>query len=344
MVHNEANPTASIDGDFVYEKKLANNEWKEHTNQRLSSLKSGEGFRLFLHADELLKLYKELTGLYELHRQQGVPKRPRTYVPIGSELANFLAVAEPDLRRFFDAHQNDAADVLLKLMGWISQSNQGAVAARRIVSTDPQMIREMTSLLGVASLKDTVHFYQQNQHESNEEFWQRELSKRSYLFNQVFFYPIVVIEQKAYVGGKQIDNRSGYIADFLAKATTTDSLVFIEIKTPQTPLLAKQYRKNIFPVSQELSGAIAQVLKYRQTFTQEFHHLKADRDISTADAKCLVIAGSTDELKEAEKKECFELQRQRIRDVTVLTYDELFGRVGQLVQLLEVGVPIGLSK
>jgi hypothetical protein len=25
MVHNEANPTASIDGDFVYEKKLANN-------------------------------------------------------------------------------------------------------------------------------------------------------------------------------------------------------------------------------------------------------------------------------------------------------------------------------
>jgi hypothetical protein len=132
-------------------------------------------------------------------------------------------------------------------MGWISQSNQGAVAARRIVSTDPQMIREMTSLLGVASLKDTVHFYQQNQHESNEEFWQRELSKRSYLFNQVFFYPIVVIEQKAYVGGKQIDNRSGYIADFLAKATTTDSLVFID------PTSRKAIQKKHLP---GLSGVV----------------------------------------------------------------------------------------
>ena len=338
IVNNQANPSASIDGNFVYEKRLSGRNWQEQTSERLSSLKSGEGYRLLLHADELLKLYNDLSNLYELHRQQGVPKRSRTFVPVEREVANFLAVAKPDLLKFFDTHHKDATDVLLKLMEWLAQSSQGPEAARRLVSTAPQRIMEMTSLLGVASLKDAVLFLQENRNESKEEFWQRELSKRSYLFHQVFSYPIVVIQEKAYVGGKGTDNAGGYIVDYLAKVKATDSVIFIEIKTPQTPLLGGLYRTGVHPVSADLSGAIAQVLRYRQTFMQEFLTLKRDQKLSTANPSCLVIAGRNAQLDTTEKKDCFELQRQRIRDVTVLTYDELFGRVEQLIHLLEKGV------
>lgn len=346
IVNNPTSPAASIDGNFVWERKLANNTWQELTDKRLNELRAGEGFRLSLHAGELLTFYEQLTGLYELHRQQGVPRRQRTYVSVESEIASFLAIGAPKLRAFLDGHQKNAADMLLKLLEWLSQSPHGPEAARRLVMTAPQRIKEMTALLGMASLKDTVQFYESNKHQHEEEFWQRELSSRSFLFSQVFSYPIVVIAQKAYVGGKQIDNRGGGLVDFLAKVAATDSVVFIEIKTPQTPLLGSEYRRDVgvYPLSQQLTGAIAQVLRYRQILAQNLNAVKGNNKISTADAKCLVIAGSSEQLKCEQKaeqmKDCFELQRERIRDVVVLTFDELFGRVSQLIQLLERGISI----
>ena len=40
--------------------------------------------------------------------------------------------------------------------------------------------------------------------------------------------------------------------------------------------------------------------------------------------------------------ESFELQRERMQGVTIVTYDELFGRLGRLVALLEgENVPLG---
>jgi hypothetical protein len=332
MVNNPASPSPSIDGNFVWERKLANNTWQELTDKRLNELRSGEGFRLALHASEVLTFYEQLTGLYELHRQQGVPRRQRTYIPVESEIASFLAIGAPKLRAFLDGHQKDAADMLLKLLEWLSQSPQGAEAARRLVMTAPQKMKEITSLLGMESLKEAVQFFNSNMHSADEEFWQRQLSSRAFLFSQVFSYPIIIIAQKAYVGGKELDNRGGGLVDFLAKVAATDSVVFIEIKTPQTPLLGSEYRRGVgaYPLSQQLAGAITQVLRYRQSFAQNLNSIKGNRNISTADAKCLVIAGSSEQLKQGqhatEMKDCFELQRERIRDVVVLTYDELFSR------------------
>src|ERR1035437_7480461 len=112
IVNNPANQDASINGHLVYEKKLVGDEWQEHTPTYLTSLKAGQGVHLQLHSEELLALYDELTNLYELHKQQGVPKRPRTYLPVESRIADFLAVAQPDLRKFLDANQQDAAEML----------------------------------------------------------------------------------------------------------------------------------------------------------------------------------------------------------------------------------------
>ena len=162
----------------------------------------------------------------------------------------------------------------------------------------------------------------------------------AYVLSQAFAYPIILIGSKAYVGGKQVSNTGGNIVDFLAVTESTNAAVLIEIKTPGTRLLGQEYRSGIYPLSADLSGAVAQVLKYRQSFISNFHSImqESSRRMTIGEPRCLVIAGNTSrELREHAKRENFELQRERLQSVTIITYDELFSRLGSLVTLLEGG-------
>jgi hypothetical protein len=139
------------------------------------------------------------------------------------------------------------------------------------------------------AVKDALSHWEQNETNTSEEFWQDALSKRSYVFSQVFAYPVVVIRPKAYVGGKQVSNTGGNVVDFLAAAESTDAVVLIEIKTPQTKLLGPEYRSGVFPLSVSLSGAIAQALRYRQSLMREFNSIMAERSkpLTLGEPRCL---------------------------------------------------------
>jgi hypothetical protein len=86
--------------------------------------------------------------------------------------------------------------------------------------------------------------------------------------------------------------------------------------------------------------AIAQVLNQRQRYCKHFISLASDSPDArmTAGASCVVIAGNSGkELKNKGKnlRENFELQRQSLYGVTVLTYDKLFRKIDNLVSLFE---------
>lgn len=118
---------------------------------------------------------------------------------------------------------------------------------------------------------------------------------------------------------------------------STRSVILVEIKTPQTKLLAAQYRDGVFPISSDLAGSLAQILRYRQSLTKTFDSVTSDlpQRPTLGDPRCVVIAGNSSEFRSQEEKENFELQREQLRGVTVLTYDELFRRLERLVSLLE---------
>lgn len=158
------------------------------------------------------------------------------------------------------------------------------------------------------------------------------------MLSQIFAYPVVVIQSKAYVGGKQVSNKGGNVVDFLASVESTEAVVLIEIKTPQTRLLGGEYREGVFPFSGDLSGAVAQVLRYRQSLMQNFHNIMAQHSKPhiMGEPRCIVLAGNADkELTSAVLRENFELQRERLQGITIITYDELFRRLGRVVALLE---------
>ena len=227
-------------GKFVYERKAKGAEWTAVASLPLSRLKAGEGVRLDLHSGEVLNLFRGIVSLYRLYRQQGIPAGRNTFVRLEAGLARFLELSEPDLTKFLDTHKDDAARTLAKLVSWASVSGHGAELVMNLSALVPEQLPSFAALTGIAAVKAGLAFLSDNLSNSSEDFWQTALERNSYLLNQAFAYPVVVIGSKAYVGGKQINNQGGTLADFLAAVESTAAVVIIEIKTPQARLLGPE--------------------------------------------------------------------------------------------------------
>jgi hypothetical protein len=303
----------------------------------LASLKEGDAFKLTLHAQELLTLLEGLVPLYKFYQSQGVPRGEKRFVEVDEALAKFISVGEKDLTSLLDSHSDEAATLLLKLITWLATSSGRREAATKLASMAPEQMPAFTALLGIAAVKNALQYWEHNISNSSEGFWQRSLEERTYVLSQVFVYPVVIIGTKAYLGGKQINNRGGKEADFLAAAESTDAVLIIEIKTPQTALLWPKYREGIFPLSRELAGSVAQALRYRQALMRQFDVISAEasKRLTLGDPRCIVVAGHSNQLLDQAMRENFELQRERMHGVTIITYDELFTRLQRLISLLE---------
>jgi hypothetical protein len=330
LVKNTNNAQASVRGEFVYQKKSAKDQWISMADLSLGSLKSGEHYKLELRSEELLFLMQELRPLYGLVINQGG-------IPKGKKRFAFLNLGEDQLKDFADLHKDEAAAALLTLLRWIVRTPRRNEAVSRLASMSVDKLPDLNVIVGLAALKEAIEYWNSNRTNSEEEFWQKALADRAFVLSQLFSYPTVVIQEKAYMGGKQITNRGGNLVDFFSKLESTDSTVLIEIKTPQTALLGSEYRTGVFPFSKDISGAMTQVLRYRQSLVNQFRDLTSGqpKPLTIGEPKCLVIAGNCSELNTPDKKESFELQRERLQGVTVITYDEMFRKLETLMDVLQ---------
>ena len=111
----------------------------------------------------------------------------------------------------------------------------------------------------------------------------------------------------------------------------------VEIKTPKTQLLGQPYRGNSYSLSKEFSGAISQVLSYKQSLLNEFNsiYVNSGGNVEAFSPRCVVVLGNTNELQtDRTKMGSFENFRACLNGVTVLTYDELLSRVDDLLGIL----------
>lgn len=127
------------------------------------------------------------------------------------------------------------------------------------------------------------------------------------------------------------------------------SLVFGEIKTPTAPLLDKEvYRPpDVYQTSREVNGAVAQVQKTAEKairqLSYDIHRLyeddgtPTDIQVSSIRPKRVVVIGDLRQLAVAgnpnpEKTSTFELYRNSIHDVEIITFDELYERARFIVE------------
>ena len=189
-------------------------------------------------------------------------------------------------------------------------------------------------------LIDFLRLWETNKTNGDEEFWQIKFSEHPYVLPQVFSAPAVLIEEKAYVGGMKVDKKDGRLVDYLFAGETSKDALLVELKTPVTKLLGSKYRR-VYKPSPDLGGAIVQVLDYRRQLTLDLESVRrasgAEQKLAYFNPRCLLLIGNGEaELSDSKKRESFEIFRGGVRDVEILTFDELFRKIGALATLFNL--------
>jgi hypothetical protein len=136
----------------------------------------------------------------------------------------------------------------------------------------------------------------------------------------------------------KMDRSDARFVDYVFSAESSREAILIEIKMPTTPLLGSDYRGN-FPPSRDLAGSVVQVLNYRHELRQNLRTLTAGTavQLKAFNPKCAVIIGNADaELQDEAARRSFELFRAGLKEVEVITYDELFRKVEILAELFSL--------
>lgn len=166
--------------------------------------------------------------------------------------------------------------------------------------------------------------------------WQNFFKENAWIFSQLFAYPAVLFKDQAYVGGKTIYDKDGKYVDYLYANDLTKNCALIEIKTHITRLLNnKPYRgRNVFNMDKELSGAIAQILDQKSVYGREFDSLSRGSGLNYFNPKCILIIGKLSDLNK-EQQECFELIRSSMKDLDIITFDELLMKIKSILSLFK---------
>lgn len=165
-----------------------------------------------------------------------------------------------------------------------------------------------------------------------EAFWQKFLTDNPFIFRLAFGLPIAIFGEQVAVGGVKFDGTGGKIADYLLRAGAFGNMAIIEIKRPDSKLMhAKAYRGGVHAPDKGIAGAVNQVLDQRYQLQMEINNKKAasaQYDVFTYAIQGLVIAGG--DIDDADQRKSFELFRNGLKDVTVITFSELLMKLKAL--------------
>ena len=160
-----------------------------------------------------------------------------------------------------------------------------------------------------------------------EEKCQVFFTENSWVLSNILSIPVAILKGKAYVGGKDYTDGGGRIADFLYRNELTKNVCIIEIKTPIKKLIDTKtpYRKpDVYSLGKELTGGVVQVLDQKDNLQREFYKLSEGK-FEAFNPKTVLIIGKIKDLNKGQLKS-FELFRNNLKDVEIVTFDELLER------------------
>ena len=338
IIENPNNTNACLKGSFLFQRKSKNEQWEDFETISLASLKMGEGYKLGLDSAELLKFMKEIVPLYKLHREGGVIRGQTKYVRATPQLELLANLTESEISNYLDANTSIGTSLLTKLLNWAANLDDPTPLINHLVALNPTSLCKLNAAIGLQSLKKALSIWESNADNLSEEFWQKSLTEHSFVLEQVFSWPVSIAKGKAYLSCKSYLNTGGNIVDFLMRNRLTQCAALIEIKTPSTLLLGAVYRGSVYNTSNELSGSIMQILNYKHSLQENFTSLTNGQDdlFDSFNPQCAVIIGNAGvELNNKSKTKSFELFRHQFPGLVVITFDELFNKTKQLINLLE---------
>lgn len=223
----------------------------------LSTLKKGEGYELELKSGELYELVSDVAALYGAKKTDGIPSFDTTYVKADNPLAQFSTEADGTVRGYVESNPEQALKTFSVITRWLTDQQDRDRALDLLRGLDVDQLEQLAMLSNLEALRAVMIEWKTNRHNGSEQFWQTLLTTNPVLLDFAFPYSVQLIEERAYVGGKKLNNQGGAMADFLLKQSLTKDACILEIKTPTAKLLGSIYRKGagVYPPSPELAGS-----------------------------------------------------------------------------------------
>lgn len=208
--------------------------------------------------------------------------------------------------------------------------------AKVLSEKEPQEFAALQRDIELVSLENLIQRFKTLLEENGSESrWQALFDANPFILSMVFGYPAVLVASGSPVGGIRFGGNGQKIADFIYKNDRTQNAAIVEIKRPDTDLVGSLYRGEVWPPHSKLTGSITQVIDQRAKFIKTLPLLKDNSDyyeIESHAIDCVVIAGRTPE--DRDQRASFELFRNQLKDVRIVTFDELLCKLELLFELL----------
>ncbi|MGJ9457417.1 Shedu immune nuclease family protein [Oceanobacillus sp. CF4.6] len=342
IVNNENNSDAAVKGSFIFQRKKGKDQWEDHKELELNKLKADEWIKLAIGSEEMLTLFTEIKKYYKIHEEYGVKFGSYTFFKENNDLEKVIDLFEGNNELFTQLLSDNKGELLEQTLEWVVNTDNSEKIVGKFLELEEKDLDQLNSLVGIANLKKILSVWEVNKNNSSEKFWQDLLKENTWILSQIFSNPTVLIDNEAYVGGKTTNNDKGKVVDFLYTNPFSKDAVLIEIKTPSTTLLnTTEYRAGVHSVHKDLAGAVSQVLTYKGSLQSEYaqiivNNIKSQKpfDFDVINPSCVVISGRFDTLDNPALKHSFELYRKELKNVIVITFDELFMKIEHLIDLL----------
>lgn len=185
-----------------------------------------------------------------------------------------------------------------------------------------------------SSLVEALEVWEARTNDEPEDFWHKLFDEVPELLALAIPGDTIKYGSKCYVGGKVIHNHGGNVVDFLYQSKSSRNVTLVEIKRPSARLFGPKYRHMHVP-SAELIGSVMQALGYRDTLQKDYYALASDPDeraMLVFNPKAMVLIGDLGaENPTAQQRRSFELFRHGLKDVIVLTFDQMFEKVRDII-------------
>ena len=334
LIDNSKNSSKCISWQFIVQKKSKTDLWENYNNLPLNKLAKGQWINLDLSTSSMeifISYIDELKKLYISEGKYDSFGTVRTFVfsnkldstdkEIILEMFNKNKSLKEELKKLLNMNL-DIKDI----MGAI---NSGKITLKEI--TEGFSKKETSEIFNILQAKIiNPKFLEDNFDNNDEKFWQQLFNDNPNVITSVIPSVVHIIEEQPYMGGKAIDNKGASIGDFLFKSGT-DNVSIIEIKTPCTNLLGNEYRSGVYSPSKELTGSIVQIRKQKDGFVKEYNSIKIQsmkkgENFSAYDHKSYIIIGNT-QILTVEQNESFELFRNSLKDIEIITFNELINKI-----------------
>jgi len=334
LVDNTKNQNMCVNGKLIYEKKRKCD--KDFPSEKITrgSIKVGEIMEIALDTNETYNLFVGLNDLYELYENIGTtPLGTNTYSKVSSCLLQLQSILRTDPEALRLIGDQEHLNLVKQLLHIITKTESIDSLKSGLKELEQSSVSALSNAINIEHLERVLVMLEQNIDNDSEEFWQTVFTDNQWILSQIFASPFTIFGGKAYVGGKGIENAGGNLCDFIYQNNLTKNIALIEIKTPCTLMFGNPYR-GTYSFSTELSGAINQVIHYKEKLTKEYYGVShnSSETFEMFNPKCSVIIGKIDSLNQ-KQIETLENYRNCLNNVEIITFDEVIKRIRNILVL-----------